>query len=135
MRLILADARAAHSRYRCVRARHDACHQRHHRAPRRADGADRHAKASATCSISRTESRYDQYDLTIDKPKPLVPRALRFTVPERIDVHGAVRLPLDEAAVRALVRELARAECGKRRRRLHALLRQSRARTARRATS
>jgi N-methylhydantoinase A len=49
-----------------------------------------------------TESRYDQYDLAIDKPKPLVPRALRFTVPERIDAHGAVRLPLDEAAMRAL---------------------------------
>ena len=46
------------------------------------------------------ESRYDQYDLTIEKPKPLVPRALRLTVPERVDVHGAVRLPLDEAAVR-----------------------------------
>jgi len=46
-----------------------------------------------------TESRYDQYDLTIEKPKPLVPRALRFTVPERVDVHGAVRLALDEAAV------------------------------------
>ena len=43
------------------------------------------------------ESRYDQYDLTIEKPRPLVPRALRFTVPERIDVHGAVRLALDEA--------------------------------------
>ena len=28
-----------------------------------------------------TESRYDQYDLAIDKPKPLAPRALRFTVP------------------------------------------------------
>jgi N-methylhydantoinase A len=49
-----------------------------------------------------TESRYDQYDLAIENPRPLVPRALRFTVPERIDVHGDVRLPLDEAAVRAL---------------------------------
>src|SRR3982751_6678609 len=48
-----------------------------------------------------TESRYDQYDLGIDKPKPLAPRSLRFTVPERIDAHGSVRLPLDEAAVRA----------------------------------
>ncbi|GLH81785.1 methylhydantoinase [Bradyrhizobium sp. SSBR45G] len=53
-----------------------------------------------------TESRYDQYDLSIDKPKPLVPRALRFTVPERVDAHGEVRLPLDEAAVRALVPQL-----------------------------
>src|SRR6185369_1682161 len=49
------------------------------------------------------ESRYDQYDLTIEKPKPLVPRVLRLTVPERVDVHGAVRLALDEAAVKALV--------------------------------
>jgi N-methylhydantoinase A len=49
------------------------------------------------------ESRYDQYDLTIEKPRPLVPRALRLTVPERVDVHGAVRLPLDEGAVKALV--------------------------------
>jgi N-methylhydantoinase A len=49
------------------------------------------------------ESRYDQYDLTIEKPKPLVPRALRLTAPERVDVHGAVRLPLDEGAVKALV--------------------------------
>src|SRR5712691_5077131 len=47
-----------------------------------------------------TESRYDQYDLTIEKPEPLVPRSLRLTVPERIDVRGHVRLALDEAAVR-----------------------------------
>src|SRR4051812_8624032 len=49
------------------------------------------------------ESRYDQYDLTIEKPQPLVPRSLRFTVPERVDVHGKVRLALDEAAVAARV--------------------------------
>ncbi|WP_421999995.1 hydantoinase/oxoprolinase family protein [Reyranella sp.] len=53
------------------------------------------------------ESRYDQYDLTIEKPRPLVPRARRLTVPERIDVHGAVRLALDEDAVRAAARSLA----------------------------
>ncbi len=52
------------------------------------------------------ESRYDQYDLTIEKPRPLVPRALRFTVPERMDVHGKVRLALDESAVRALAKKL-----------------------------
>ena len=49
------------------------------------------------------ESRYDQYDLSIEKPKPLVPRALRLTVPERVDVHGKVRLALDETAVRTHV--------------------------------
>ena len=53
-----------------------------------------------------TESRYDQYDLQIEKPRPLVDRALRFTVPERVDVQGKVRLALDEAAVEALVPRL-----------------------------
>ncbi|KAA2212108.1 hydantoinase/oxoprolinase family protein [Teichococcus oryzae] len=53
-----------------------------------------------------TESRYDQYDLTLEKPVPLVPRELRFTVPERMDAAGQVRLPLDEAAVAALVPQL-----------------------------
>jgi N-methylhydantoinase A len=52
------------------------------------------------------EGRFDQYDLNIEKPKPLVPRRLRFTVPERMDVHGTVRLALDEAAVRAVVKRL-----------------------------
>jgi N-methylhydantoinase A len=56
-----------------------------------------------------TESRYDQYDLTIEKPVPLIPRALRFTVPERIDADGKIRLPLDEAAVAALVPEFSEA--------------------------
>jgi N-methylhydantoinase A len=52
------------------------------------------------------ESRYDQYDLSIEKPRPLVPRALRFTIPERMDVHGKVRLALDEGAVKALAATL-----------------------------
>ncbi|HVV60116.1 MAG TPA: hydantoinase/oxoprolinase family protein [Pseudolabrys sp.] len=56
-----------------------------------------------------TESRYDQYDLSIEKPKPLVPRALRFTVPERVDVHGKVRVPLDESAVNKLAVSLRQA--------------------------
>ncbi len=50
----------------------------------------------------RNESRYDQYDLNIALPEPLVPRHLRLTVPERLDNEGGVLLPLDEAAVRAL---------------------------------
>ena len=52
------------------------------------------------------EGRYDQYDINIEKPTPLVSRALRFTVPERMDVDGRVRRPLDEAAVTALVPRL-----------------------------
>jgi N-methylhydantoinase A len=49
------------------------------------------------------ESRYDQYDLNIVLPEPLVPRYLRLPVPERLDNEGNVLQPLDEAAVRALV--------------------------------
>ena len=54
------------------------------------------------------ESRYDQYDLNIALPEPLVPRHLRLTVPERLDNEGNILLPLDEAAVRALVPVLQR---------------------------
>ena len=49
------------------------------------------------------ESRYDQYDLNIVLPEPLVPRYLRLPVPERLDNTGQVLRPLDEAAVRALI--------------------------------
>jgi N-methylhydantoinase A len=49
------------------------------------------------------ESRYDQYDLNIVLPEPLVPRSLRLPVPERLDNEGRVLLPLDERAVRSLV--------------------------------
>src|SRR6185503_289558 len=46
-----------------------------------------------------TESRFEQYDLAIEKPAPLVPRRLRFTVPERMSVKGEALLALDEAAL------------------------------------
>ncbi|WP_237214038.1 hydantoinase/oxoprolinase family protein [Falsiroseomonas oryziterrae] len=46
------------------------------------------------------ESRYDQYDLNIELPQPLVPRRWRVTVPERLDNEGHVLRPLDEEAVR-----------------------------------
>ena len=49
------------------------------------------------------ESRYDQYDLDIRLPEPLVPRYLRLPVPERLDADGRVLLPLDDAAVQALI--------------------------------
>jgi N-methylhydantoinase A len=49
------------------------------------------------------ESRYDQYDLNILLPEPLVPRYLRLPVPERLDNTGKVLRPLDTDAVHALV--------------------------------
>ncbi|HEV7820870.1 MAG TPA: hydantoinase/oxoprolinase family protein, partial [Burkholderiales bacterium] len=49
------------------------------------------------------EHRFAQYDIFLDKPAPLVPRNLRLPVPERIDAKGRVLLPLDDAAVEALV--------------------------------
>ena len=54
------------------------------------------------------ESRYDQYDIMIEKPTPLVPRERRLVVPERVDIHGRVLKPLDEAAVGTVAGELAR---------------------------
>lgn len=48
-----------------------------------------------------SESRFDQYDLTMQAPTPLVPRTLRVSIPERIAANGEVLLPLDAAAVRA----------------------------------
>ncbi|GEP61384.1 hydantoinase/oxoprolinase family protein [Reyranella soli] len=52
------------------------------------------------------ENRFEQYDIFIEKPEPLVPRTLRFTVPERVDAKGAVRLALDENAVGELAQTL-----------------------------
>src|SRR3979411_2818755 len=40
------------------------------------------------------ESRYDQYDLNIVLPEPLVPRYLRLPVPERLDNTGKILRPL-----------------------------------------
>ena len=55
----------------------------------------------------RHENRFEQYDVNIDLPPPLVPRRLRFPVRERIDAGGRVLVPLDEAGVSALADRLA----------------------------
>jgi len=56
------------------------------------------------------ESRYDQYDLNIVLPQPLVPRHLRLPVAERLDNEGNILRPLDIAGLRALVPALKRHE-------------------------
>jgi len=48
------------------------------------------------------QARPDIYDLHDAKPDPVVPRDRRYEVPERLDERGAVREPLDEAAVETL---------------------------------
>ncbi|MBT3333132.1 MAG: hydantoinase/oxoprolinase family protein [Rhodospirillaceae bacterium] len=53
------------------------------------------------------EHRFEQYDLYMERPQPLVERDWRFSVPERIAADGSVLLDLDEAAVRVLAGELA----------------------------
>ena len=47
----------------------------------------------------RTESRFEQYDLNLQLPEPLLPRQHRFTLKERIDARGNVLIPLDRADI------------------------------------
>jgi N-methylhydantoinase A len=54
----------------------------------------------------RHENRFEQYDVNIDLPPPLVPRRLRFVVPERINAQGRIIVPLDEEAVERLAERL-----------------------------
>ncbi len=56
----------------------------------------------------RLEHRFEQYDIFLDLPDPLVPRNLRLTVPERLSARGEILLPLDEEAVRRLAEDLER---------------------------
>lgn len=48
------------------------------------------------------EHRFEQYDLYMERPEPLVPRDLRLEVPERLAADGSMLLPLDEAALKRL---------------------------------
>ncbi|HYM32739.1 MAG TPA: hydantoinase/oxoprolinase family protein [Candidatus Cybelea sp.] len=52
------------------------------------------------------ENRFEQYDIFMDKPPPLVPRHLRLGVPERIDARGRIVSPLDETSIPAIVETL-----------------------------
>ncbi len=52
------------------------------------------------------EHRFEQYDIYMERPEPLVSRDLRYGVPERVAADGAVLLALDEKAVRAVAADL-----------------------------
>ncbi|WP_428493111.1 hydantoinase/oxoprolinase family protein [Rhodopila sp.] len=49
------------------------------------------------------EHRFEQYDLYMERPRPLVERDLRLEVAERLAADGSVLLDLDEAALPRLV--------------------------------
>lgn len=53
------------------------------------------------------ENRYELYDLMLEMPQPLVPRYLRFGVPQRTLADGTTLQELDGAIVERLTRELA----------------------------
>ena len=52
------------------------------------------------------EHRFEQYDLYMDRPTPLVPRHRRLGVSERMAADGSILLPLDEEAVVGQARAL-----------------------------
>lgn len=52
------------------------------------------------------ESRYELYDLMLENPKPLVPRYLRFDVPQRMLFDGSEQTALDEQFVEQITAEL-----------------------------
>ena len=55
----------------------------------------------------RTENRFEQYDLNLRLPTPLVPREHRFTVGGRIGAEGQELHPLDEAALEDIADRIA----------------------------
>jgi N-methylhydantoinase A len=57
----------------------------------------------------RTESRFEQYDLNLNLPDPLLPRQMRFTVGGRVDANGAVLVDINRAEVEAVVDQIAAA--------------------------
>ena len=58
----------------------------------------------------RTESRFEQYDLNLTLPEPLLPRQRRYVLEERVEASGKVLVPLELSGVEALVDELVDAD-------------------------
>jgi len=54
----------------------------------------------------RTESRFEQYDLNLTLPEPLLPRQMRFTVEERVNAKGEIMIDLDPAEVERVVDQI-----------------------------
>ena len=58
----------------------------------------------------RTESRFEQYDLNLTLPEPLLPRNRRYVLEERLDADGGVLVPLDRSDIEELAEQLRSAE-------------------------
>ena len=54
----------------------------------------------------RTESRFEQYDLNLTLPDPLLPRNFRYTIDERMQADGKVLIPLNCQKLDLLVNEI-----------------------------
>jgi len=54
----------------------------------------------------RTESRFEQYDLNLVLPDPLLPRQMRYTVPGRMDATGTEIQPLTRADIEPVVAQI-----------------------------
>ena len=57
----------------------------------------------------RTESRFEQYDLNLTLPEPLLPRQSRLTVTGRIDAKGRELVPMDRTEIAAVADQIAAA--------------------------
>ena len=57
----------------------------------------------------RTESRFEQYDLNLILPEPLLPRQRRYTVPGRMDANGSEIMALSRADIEPVIAQIAAA--------------------------
>lgn len=60
--------------------------------------------------VFREGGRVEPFNHSVPFPKPFIPRALTFELPERIIYNGDVHTPLDEDAVVATLKQLASAQ-------------------------
>lgn len=54
----------------------------------------------------RSENRFEQYDLNLQLPQPLVSRPHRYTLNERVAAEGSILLDLDDTEVDAVVQRV-----------------------------
>jgi N-methylhydantoinase A len=60
--------------------------------------------------VLREGGRQEPFNFHVPYPEPYIPRALTFEIPERINAAGEVVVPLDEAAVAAVLARVAQAK-------------------------